>query len=301
MNSVIPYNYMDVNLYNSFRNPSQIHTSDTGLNRYFERYLLQKVISVFEFENLPDNWSRNYFEYVLFCYGYICVFNTKKYGIIPQQCSLSGFDVFYQPTHALIANPAFDKPLDLRIKRDCGIIKMQPDYGSCYDIITYYADLLSLATESVSSNLINSKLAYVFAADNKSVAESFKALYDRIASGEPAAFADKNLFSDEGRENWLLFNNNLKQNYIAGDILEDMAMIDARFNTEIGIPNVNIAKKSGVSDMEVLSNNTDTQTKCAVWLETMQNDIDIINRMYDLNIKVKYRFDSLGSAGDTDV
>ena len=301
MNNAIPYNYMDVNLYNSFRNPSQIHTSDTGLNRYFERYLLQKVISVFEFENLPDNWSHNYFEYVLFCYGFICVFNSKKYGVIPQQCTLSGFDVFYQPTHALIANPAFNSPLDLRIKRDCGIIKMQPDFGSCYDIITYYADLLSLSTESVASNLINSKLAYVFAADNKSVAESFKALYDKIASGEPAAFADKNLFNEEGRENWLLFNNNLKQNYIAGDILEDMAMIDARFNTEIGIPNVNIAKKSGVSDVEVLSNNTDTQTKCALWLETMQHDIDIINAMYDLDIKVKYRFNRIDTAGERDV
>ena len=287
----LPYNYNDVNIYNSFRNPSQIHTSDTGLNRYFEKYLIQKIISVYEFENIPETWSKSYFLYVLFCFGYIAIIPTKKYGVIPQQCTLAGYDVYYQPTHALIANPVFKTGIDLRIHRDCELIKMQPDYGSPYDIVTYYADLLSLATESISSNFINSKLAYVFAADNKTVAESFKKLYDKIASGEPAAFADKNLFNEDGRENWLLFNQNLKNNYIAGDILEDMAMIDSRFNTDVGIPNVNIAKKSGVTEAEVYSNNTDTQTKCALWLESMQDTIAKVNDMFGLNITVKYRFE----------
>ena len=66
---------------------------------------------------------------------------------------------------------------------------MQPDYGSCWDIVSYYADLLALATESLAVNITNSKLAYVFACQDKTVAESFKKMFDQINEGNPAVFA----------------------------------------------------------------------------------------------------------------
>ena len=74
-------------------------------------------------------------------------------------------------------------------------------------------------------------------------------------------------------------------------MLNDMLKIDARFCTEIGIPNVNLAKKSGVTDNEVEANNIDTKSKAALWLETIQESLDKVNDMFDLNISVKFRFD----------
>ena len=69
-----------------------------------------------------------------------------------------------------------------------------------------------------------------------------------------------------------------------------MLKIDARFCTEIGIPNVNLAKKSGVTDNEVEANNIDTKSKAALWLETIQDSLDKVNDMFDLDISVKFRF-----------
>ena len=110
--------------------------------------------------------------------------------------------------------------------------------------------------------------------------------------GNPAVFADKKLFSEDGSPMWETFQNNLKQNYIAKDILEDMTKIDARFCTEIGIPNVNMAKESGVTDNEVEANNVDTKSKAALWLETIRDGIDKANEMFGLNMSVDFRYKS---------
>ncbi len=284
------FNYDFINRYNTRIKPSVVHSQDNATSWYFRKYLIQKILSVYEFRNIPDTWSKDYFLYTLFLWGFVAVVKTDKFGVIPQHCSLYGYDVFYRPTHVNIANPLLKGNLTPRIGTECELIKLQPDYGSCWDIVSYYADLLALCTESLGVNLVNSKLAYVFACQDKTTAESFKKLYDQINDGYPAVFADKKLFDDNGEPLWTTFQNNLKQNYVAGDMLNDMLKIDARFCTEVGIPNINMAKASGVTDNEVEANNIDTKTKAELWLETINDGLLKVNKMFDLNISVDFRF-----------
>jgi hypothetical protein len=295
------FDYDFINRYNSHIKPSTVHTQENVTTWYFRRYLIQKILSVFEFEGIPETWDKDYFLYGLFLGGFVGVVETDKFGIIPQagnfNCSLAGVNVFYRPTYIVITNHLLRGILRPRIGVECELIKMQPDYGSCWDIVTYYADLLSLATESLAVNIVNSKLAYVFACDSKNVAESFKKMFDRINDGNPAVFADSKLFDESGEPLWTTFQNNLKQNYVAGDMLDDMLKIDARFCTEIGIPNVNMAKASGVTDDEVQANNIDTKSKVSLWLETIREGLDKVNEMFDLNLSVKLRFER----GENDV
>lgn len=284
------FNYDFINKYNTHIKPSTAHSQDNATAWYFRRYLLQKILSVYEFKGIPETWSKDYFLYTLFLWGFVAVINTDKFGVIPQHCSLFGYDVFYRPTNVRIANPLLKGDLAPKIGVDCELIKLQPDYGSCWDIIAYYADLLALCTESLGVNLVNSKLAYVFACQDKTTAESFKKMYDKINEGNPAVFADKKLFDDNGDPLWTTFQNNLKQNYVAGDMLNDMLKIDARFCTDIGIPNVNMAKKSGVTDNEVEANNIDTKSKAALWLDTIREGLDKVNKMFGLDLSVDFRF-----------
>ena len=287
MNETFDYNF--INKYNAHIKPSTVHSQDNATAWYFRKYLTQKILSVYEFKNIPDTWSKDYFLYTLFVWGYIAVIRTDKFGVIPQHCSLFGYDVFYRPTNCSIANPLLKGILQPRIGVECELIKLQPDYGSCWDIVSYYSDLLALATESIAANMVNSKLAYVFAAENKTTAESFKKMYDQINEGNPAVFIDKKLFAEDGSPLWTSFQNNLKQNYIVSDILDNMAKIDARFCTEIGIPNINIAKESGVTDNEVEANDIDTKSKASLWLETINEGLDKVNKMFNLNITCNFR------------
>ena len=285
----IPAQYDYINLSNAAQSPSTVHCRNTALSYYFRRYLLQKAMSIFKWK-LPEHWSKDYFLYVLYCWGYLAVVNTDKFGVIPQACGLTGYNVFYQPTHALITNPLLTGTLQPQIGKQCTIIKLQPDYGGIMDIVGYYADMLALCSESVGMNLLNTHLAYVFTAGNKAAAESFKKMFDRIASGEPCVVYDKNLKLDDGSKAWEAFQQNLHEVYIASDVLSDMRKIESMFDTDIGIPNANTDKRERLVTDEVNANNVETASKCALWLEQLQESVKKTNDMFGLDISVDWRF-----------
>lgn len=293
-----PYDF--INMYNSRRNPSAVHCRNTALVNYYTRYLIQKVISVYEFEGLPEIWAKNYFLYTLFCRGYLTVFDTEKFGVIFNECDLYGYNVFYQPNKALIANPVLGS-LNLEIGENCEIIQMQPDYCSIMDTVSTYADLMALCLETAGINLLNSKASFVFFADSKQAAESWKKLYDKVASGEPMAVIDKSLINDDGSPNYEIFTQNVGQNYITDRILNDMQTLEDQFNTDIGIPNANTQKRERLITDEVNANNVDTQSKVILWLETMRQGIDKVNAMFGLNLSVKYRYEAQNEPQETEV
>lgn len=282
-----PYSYNQINGYASSYQPNTIHVTDTALSGFFQRYLTQKLIGRYKIDGMPEGWSSTYFYYTLFLMGYIAIIETDRWGVIPQHCGLTGRDVQYQPTNALIANPLIEGAPRPRIGTECALIKMQPDYGGAWDLISYYADMMALASETGAVDLVNSKLAYVFMAKNPAMANSFKKLYAKIASGEPAAFADKNLLSDEGDPAYFQFTQNLKQNYIFGDILDDIAKLETRFESEIGLNNVNVLKASGVSPDEVQANNTQVETRARLWLRTIQEGCESANQLFGLSLRAR--------------
>ena len=284
-----PVFYDHNNAVNSMVSPSTMHASDTGLQWYFKRYLLQKAMAVFKWD-LPESWAENYFKYVLYCWGYIAVVNTDKFGVICQGCSLAGYNVFYQPTTAIISNPLLSGILQPIIGKQCSLIKLQPDYGSLMDKINFYADILSLCAETVGTNLFNSKLAYVFAVASKSAAESSKKMYDQIASGKPVVTVDKDLFNEDGSPNWLMFNQDLKNSYIAGDIMEDMRKWELKFCSDLGIPNSNTDKKERLIVDEVNSNNVEVKLWADLALESLQKGCKETNDLFGTNLSVDWRF-----------
>lgn len=284
------YNYDFINSYNATVSPSTVHVKNTGLARFFKRYLLQEAISVFGWK-LPETWSKNYFLYVLYVIGYIGIVNTDRFGVIPQHGGLGGYNVFYQPRYMLINNPLFAGTFKPVIDEDCVCLRLQPDYCGLYDIVDYYGDLMALCAEATGINLVNSKLSFIFAAKNKATAESLKALYDKVAGGEPAAFADKELFDDEGNLTVSMFNQDVGRNFIADRLLDTMRTIRCQFLTDIGIPNANTDKRERLITDEVNANNFETRAKCSVWLDELQKGCRKVKEMFGVEISVDWRED----------
>lgn len=292
MSANIPALYEFINLYNASQNPSQIHSSNTALFLHYGEYLFKKALSVLEFTNLPSWWAENYFKYVLFGYGYLAVFKDPAYGPIPQNCSLSdNRTIFYQPKRVLIANPALDRSIELEVGKDCEILKLQPDYDSIIPLVSLYADQLAVASETLSINMLNSKVSLVFFAQNKAMAETFKKMYDQISSGQPFTIVDKNILDEDGQKSWDFFVNNVGTNYIVDRVLNDMQTIEDQFNTIVGIPNANTQKRERLITSEVASNDVETRCMVDVWLNEIRNDLKKINRMFNLNIGVRYRYE----------
>lgn len=284
----IPAMYGDIDIYNSSFSPSTVHVKNTSLQCYFRKYLLQKAISVFKWQ-LPEEWDEDYFKYVLYGLGYIAVLNTRSFGVICQGGALGGYNLYYRPAYIMITNPLLKETITADINKDCAIIKLQPDYSSIMDIVGYYADQMALASEALGLNLVNVKTGIIFGAKDKTQAESYKKMYDKLNTGDPAVFIDKNMLDDQGKPNWMPFVQNMTQQYISDKLLSDIRKIESMYDTEIGIPNANTDKAERLITDEVNANNVETATRCELWLESIRKGITRANEMYDLNISVDWR------------
>ena len=284
------YSYDFLNIYNAYREPSTVHCSDSYMVRYFTRYLFQKAISVFEWKGMPEYWSKDFFLYVLYARGYLTITDIPGYGPIPQNCSLMGRNIFYQPKEVIIANPAIKgQTITRTIDKDCVLLKLTPDYAGIIDIVSIYADKMALCLESAGINILNTKLAYVFASKNKNFAESFKKMFDQINAGNPAVFIDKDLMNEDGSPSWMTFTQDIKSNFIAPELVELLKQIENNFDAEIGLPNNPTEKKERLITDEVNANNASTFAKSQLWLDSLKEGIKKANTMFDLELSVEWR------------
>lgn len=295
-----PFSYKVLNSIEGTIHPSFLHIHNTSLARFFKSYLLQDSLSVFKF-NLPEWWDADYFRYCLLGFGFVSVFKTDKFGVIPQQCSLAGFNVFYRPTTCVISNPLIGSET-LKIGKNCEIIKMQPDYKGIADLVDYYGDLMALTWEGITTNILNSKLAYVGYAADKAEAETFKKLYDEIASGVPAVVSRKKGQTLNESTSFQLFSQNLAQNYIAPEMLEALRSIQAAFRAEIGIPDLQVQKKERLITAEAYKTDLYAKSKAELWLEEIQQGmgkvIQMFPELYGL-LSVDFRFEGVSPNGET--
>ena len=276
-----PYMYDYRNAVISQVEPSTVHARDTVISWYWRRWLLQKAMSLFTW-TLPENWDRDYFLYCLYCWGFVAIVKTDKYGVIPQSCTLGGLNVFYRPTFALISNPLLKGILQPTIDEQCTLFKLRPDYAGIMDVTSHYAELLAMCTETVASNLYNSQLAYVFAASNKAAAESFKKLYDQIHSGNPAAVIDKSLMDKDGKPTWTAFEQNIRNVFICPELQAFKKDILDEYLTLIGIPTANTEKRERLIVDEVNANNVETAIDWDRSLEGLQKTCQKTREMFDI-------------------
>lgn len=293
------YPYKEVNLFEGAYKPSCVKT-DSVAYAFWCRALYQRLASTVEFE-LPENWKRasDFFEAVLFGKGFLVVFDHEKYGTVFQPASLSGFDIYYQPTKAIVANPYMRITRSLEIGKDCELIKLQPDFRGCGDIIGYYAEKLATLDGAINMNIINSKLAYVFGAKNKAAAQAVYKIFDLINKGQPTIVYDKSITEGLGDEDPFEFIDRagMKAGYLVNDMLTSHKSILDEFDQEIGIPTLGSAeKKERMITAEAESKDADTSARVSLWKETLERSLEAVNKMFGLDISVKFKFLEMAEA-----
>ena len=299
-----PLNYQNINLAAGRFSPSTIKAHNNLSFWFWSRSLFQRMASVIEFE-VPENWegkTKDFFVYCLFKYGYVAIFKDDKFGLSFQPCSLKGYDFYYQPTQALVANPLLEKTFT--ISDDCEILKLTPDYFGCWDIIDYYAEKLSMLDVSINSSIVNSKFAYLLGAKTKGAAQALKKLLDQINKGEPAVIYDSRIFDDPSSkgdvspfQTW--FRDNMKNNYITSDLLQDFQTLLNDFDREIGIPTIPYQKKERLVQSEAESTEIDAKARSIVWINTLDSSIKEVKQLYqDIRLSARLRYGEAGEGGD---
>lgn len=263
-------------------NPKKVDPNSTSYFYYMDM-LFRKSMSIYEFENVPENWDYDYFMSVLLSQGLICVTDTAL-GVIPLRCGVSGINVYNHPTTCIIANPVLGN-LERTIDEDCTLIKMSHTYRSdIMPICNRYATMLSECDASISVNLMNSKVAFIGLCSSKQVAESMKLMYQKISAGEPAVFVKGDQINGDN-----ILYNHVKENFIAGDVQMLKRKIMSEFLTEIGVNNANTDKRERLTDNEVEANDSEIQLNAGYWLDNIKEGVEQTNNMFGLNISVKLK------------
>lgn len=285
------FDYDFLNVYNSTQSPSTVHASNTDMGKFFRRYLFQKATSVLKF-GLPKNFDLSYFLYSLYACGYVGIVKTGSLGVVPQCGNAGGeLNLYYNPKNFYpiknsddidyMYNIHYGYLPDIKTGKDCVLLRLTPDYRGIVDIVGLYADSMAILWENLGLNAINSKLAYIFLTKSKSFAEGIKKMYDQIQKGSPMVVVDRQLLDEDGRSTWDVFTQDLKNNFISGDILDVIEKLEHDFDSEIGIPSSGSkSKKAQMSNDEVALDNAGTYSKCELWLEQLQRDIDVCNEFF---------------------
>lgn len=292
----MPLNYEQINNIEGHIQPSMLKYANAVTFAYWQRSLFQRAISTIDFKGLPDTWEasvRDFFYWCVFSYGYVGVFNTDEFGLSFQPGAFYGFDFYYQPTDFIVANPKLQKTF--YIHKDCEIIKLTPDYRGIWDIISYYAMLLSQLDSGINSSIINNKFAWLLGAKNKGAAETLKKIFDKIAAGEPAVVFDKSLLEQdpESKEDplTLMERSNLKQSYITTDLLMDRSTLLSSFDAEIGIRSLPYNKKERLVTAEAESREQDSTARLEVWKATLDSSLKLVNDMFGTDIRAELTYD----------
>ena len=265
------------------RKPKEVDGVANTSSMYYRDYLLKKILSRFEFDNIPSYWDLDYFLEVLFLEGKVCITDTGV-GVIPLKCGTTGIGVFEQPTKVIIANPVLGN-MRRTIDVDCALIKLQYNYQGVGWMINRYTTLLAMCDSSISVNLMNSKVAYVFKAASKAQAATIETMYDQVSCGKPATFVGEN--GALNSENFFTFP--VKENFVANDIQLLKRKIVDEFLTDIGINNANTDKKERLITDEVNANNNEVSANIQHWYDNISDGIKRANTMYNLNLSVKIR------------
>lgn len=289
MNMPIPFDV--INLINSCYSPNSVVKRNNYSYNFYCRYLYDKLKAVFKF-TMPETFGEELFKNALFANGYVTILPSDEFGLLAQWGVGGGYTVNYTPRFVLVANPLLPdiSGKELIIDEDCAVIRLNGEWSGVLDLVSYYAEKMALASQAVDTNLINTKIAYIFAAKDKAQAQTFKKALDRIYDGEPAVILDKTLFDEEGKPAWNAFTQKPKDIYLVSDLLNDLAKIEDEFDTRIGIPNANTDKRERLITDEVNANNVETAILADDWLEHIRAGCDRVREMYGAEITVDWRY-----------
>ena len=275
-------------------------TFSTDSMTYWERSFFQRLRGLIEFNGLPEagpgqvGWDYDAFLYQLFRTGYATVFRSKTYGLVVQPAFPTGFGLQYQPRGMQVSTTFFNFPRPLEIGKECGVIKLTPDYQGTWDLVTKYAREMQLAEIAIRQSAINARFAYAAMAKDDKQKRSLEALFQKLANGQPGIIMNpdmvKELSNAKGESDWTLpviqFDRDLSKNFILPDLMEYRRNILCDFYRELGV-SVQPNKKERMVVTESKAADAETFNRREVWRITLEKSLDIVNEMYGTDITFK--------------
>lgn len=275
----------------------QTPASSRNINAYWHYYNMLKeyAINMFEWINLPDTVDSRYIELMLFDVGYVCFFEDSSLNnnlLLPNlkdmkrvylclQCTLGGrFNVYNLPTYYQIVTPTGYTAK--RDKSNSVVIYNNYLHRPTFEIVEFYAYRLYEIQRTIDVNLVGLRHPVLFTTSEEQLL-TFKNLWKQVDNFEPFVLVNDD-FNTEGLQ---AIQTGVSNNTIELQNLKHQIMNEAL--TLFGINNANTDKKERLVTDEVNANNEQLLMSRQVMLNARKQACKEINRMFGLNIDVRFR------------
>ena len=275
---------MNNSLFNLGYNPKKSDLRNNEVAWYNADRLYSKCISMFEWINLPDTIDERYLEITLCNMGHICFFKDEELdSYLALQCNLSGkFNIYNIPTNYNIYTAN-----GYHAKRDITnsvVIFNNKTHTPSTPKIWYNANRIADIERTIEVNINQLKRPYIFLVPQNKVA-SVKALFKKLKDNEEVIIGASELeLENLGIQNTLTPNNTIEL-YTLKKKYYNEALGD------LGINNFSGDKKERLLSGEITSNEEEIYLTRYSMLEERKDACKKINKMFGLNIDVKFRYE----------
>ena len=226
--------------------------------QYWYFKLINILLDMFTWENLPEGLSSREIELNLIMTGHAVILPKKDGTLFTPLTSLYGYDEYYQPTHAVFANPVVVQAHQYEIGKECSVIYNNKLKDSLYYIksdgglntfVKRYARLLADIESTIDIYSVNARLTSFPVANDGNVMESLKLFFKKLTLGKRAIISDNSII--EEFRNVDINRSNIKDGL--NDLLIARDKVLEQYFREIGVKMYN-SKKAQVTDDEVDAN-----------------------------------------------
>lgn len=256
---------------------------------YFK--LLNLVMDMFEYENLPEGLERREIELNLITTGHAAIVAKKDGSLFCPLSNIWGYDEYYQPTYCTFANPVVITAKTFNIGKDCAVIYNNSLKDSIFYIksdgglnsfISRYARQLADIESTINIYVVNSRLVSIPVTNDNAVKESLLLFFKNLVLGKRSIVSDSTIVEKfrnidinrssvkDGVQDWLIARDK---------ILE-------QFYRDLGV-RMNQQKKAQVNAEEVESNDQLLLISSDDMLREREEGVQRVNDLFGTNISVK--------------
>ena len=267
---------------------------------YF-KLLLNKAMSLFKVDGLPETISKDYLLEHLILSGRVCFaeFDGKLYALDGNEGGEP--NAYYMPQQFIIANPILGSKM-VKIRHKDGreevegldgilvaltkwdnVSNSQKWNGGLYNLIYKYAGLLADNDVSLNIAQINGRLSVVFTADEEAEAREAEKALEAVYAGKPY----KVLVQDILEKITATPVANAGTNNTIMSLIEAHAHLLQDFYSEIGIASQGNLKRERVNTAE-----TELMTGCldiSIWnmIDTLKKCFERVNERFGTSITIE--------------
>lgn len=270
-----------------------------GQYSYDTLYYKQQIISIIKgrFDvKCPEWWDIDFMLDQLILNGRFYVSDSPS-GIAPFDGSRYGLNMFNRSNAVTITNPVlatFRRWLAFAgsTKTNQAVMVYLYDNLNCYSfvpLINHYAYKLASLDCSLDVGIMNSRVAFIFNAEDSKQAEEAKLIYSQISKGKPAIFTKVKDALTPDSKGLEVQAFPVKENMVLAELIDAKRAIISDLMVELGINTTPYEKKERLLVNEVDSNNQEIEARVAYVKDNLKRCSKLVRDTFGIEFEIKLK------------